>query len=176
MWAAKLAAGLILNLVSAQWADRRAAKELSMHTATTPLPDILHSILPVIPFSSPDIFLLSLLAILIANGNYYDDAHMWALQVSVVLRAAVIHITLMPTCVPHPKSPPNGLYSKFFHCSHDLMFSGHTLCFLYVGACMHNSLVSVIGPLMLIAARQHYTIDVCVAFVVYQYVYLLYNN
>ena len=175
MWAIKLASGVILNIVSAQWAQRRAYNELGKRAAT-PLPDILHMTLPVIPFSSPDMFLFLSFAVFVVSGAYDNAAHMWALQTSVLLRAVAMHLTLVPTCVPNASSHPSGFYAKCFHSTHDLMFSGHTLCFLYIGGCMGAPFVSVCGPLMLIAARQHYTIDVCVAALVYQYVYMLYYN
>lgn len=174
MWAFHLAVGVVLNIASAQWAGRRAHKELGKRVASA-LPDILHMTFPIIPFSSPDVFLFVSFAALIFSDVYENAAHMWALQTSVYVRAATMHLTLMPTCVPKASSASSGLYAKFFHSTHDLMFSGHTLCFLYIGGCLQAPFVSVCGPLMLVAARQHYTIDVCVAALVYHYAYMFYS-
>jgi hypothetical protein len=64
-------------------------------------------------------------------------------------------------------TPPSTIYSKLFLSTHDLMFSGHAIIFIGIGQIWNNITIQVVGPLLLVLARQHYTIDVCVSGLVY---------
>ena len=49
----------------------------------------------------------------------------------------------------------------------DLMFSGHSLFFIASGNMLNNNYIKILGPFLLVVARYHYTIDVCVSGLVY---------
>ena len=54
--------------------------------------------------------------------------------------------------------------------THDLMFSGHTILFIAMGNMLQMPFIYVVGSILLIIARQHYTIDVLVAGLVWYFV------
>lgn len=62
-------------------------------------------------------------------------------------------------------------YSRLLMSQHDYMYSGHTCIFMFLGGALPGMLgygVQFACPLLLLtASRQHYTIDVVVAMVVY---------
>ena len=66
------------------------------------------------------------------------------------------------------------IYSYFFNQEFDLMFSGHTCVFIFIGKVLDNELglyVQLMLPITLIMARQHYSIDVLCSMFVYNYFY-----
>ena len=78
----------------------------------------------------------------------------------------------MPTCMPKPNKTEN-IYTKWFISTHDLMFSGHSIIFISIGNMLNNNFIKIVGPFLLVVARYHYTIDVCVSGLVY---FFIYNN
>ena len=78
----------------------------------------------------------------------------------------------MPTCVPQPKEEEKNIYKKFFLSTHDLMFSGHALFFISFGKMQQNIIFEYFCPIILIISRQHYTVDIFVSFLTYNYIYL----
>jgi hypothetical protein len=63
-------------------------------------------------------------------------------------------------------------YKKLFLSTHDLMFSGHTCIFMFFGKIIGGHIGIIIGyltPVLLVMARQHYTIDILVSMIVYNY-------
>ena len=69
-----------------------------------------------------------------------------------------------------------NIYKNIFHSTHDLMFSGHTLFFIAIGNILNSLFIQFFGPFLLVIARQHYTIDIFVSFLVYYYVYSKIDN
>lgn len=140
----------------------------------TPLPDLLHVYTPKINTYIPDYFLgLSILyALLFYNNEYHNiEENLWTFANCVMLRSFSVFLTIKPTCMPENKKLYQSYYSSLFHTTHDLMFSGHTLCFAFIGYITQTPTVYYIGPTLLVLARQHYTIDAIMAGLVYNYMY-----
>ena len=65
--------------------------------------------------------------------------------------------------------------------THDLMYSGHTIVFIFLGKMIEDdyysniflyisgNIIQYIFPISLILSRQHYTIDVVVAMITYNF-------
>ena len=157
---------IYVNYLAAQYASYRA-----LRIQDIPLPDIFHDVLPKIHKHSADYLLLSCICILYCNTYEITTINKLRLLISLSLRPIFICLTTFPSCIEEDeKEEDKSLYSKLFLCKHDLMFSGHTCCFLFFG----NAIPGTIGvcirwffPISLIAARQHYTIDVIVAMLVF---------
>ena len=173
---------LALNTYSATHVKYIAEKRMAQ--PYTPLPDIIHDYCPPIPSYTPDI----LLGILIYYTFWINDTlleverNINCFLYASLLRSIFIHATIFPTCISKPKAivkrtlyNPIYLltttYSKLFLSTHDLMYSGHTLVFMLVGKMMNQQIIQYICPFTLVCARQHYTIDVCVSILVYNYIY-----
>lgn len=140
-----------------------------------PLPDIVHLTTPKIDTYIPDYFLWSscCYALLYYNGEYnHLHENMWTFSICLIVRALFVFITMMPTCMTSQIKYNSSYYETMFHSTHDLMFSGHTLCFAFIGYVTETPLIYYIGPILLVLARQHYTIDVIMAGLIYNYVYL----
>ena len=100
---------------------------------------------------------------------------------SLFFRSITTQLTIIPTCMTKPTKAPTNVYTEAFVSTHDLIYSGHTLVFLFFGKLIEveytkNILLFTIGkviqyifPVTLIVARQHYTIDVVVAIIMYNY-------
>ena len=110
---------VIFNALSA-WVVAKRAKCL-LKTPYAALPDLGHIMLPQLPHYSPDIFLVAVLCLIVAVGKDSESTHnvVWATIWAGVIRGFTTHLTLMPS--PLPQTAWFG--------THDLMFSGHTLCF-----------------------------------------------
>jgi len=149
-----------LNFASSRLAARRA-NALFQHPFK-PLPDLGHVVLPRIPIWAPDAYLNVTLAVLWLNRNHLPGltAALPAATLSLAIRAATIHLTLLPS--PLPPTTPAWVGT------HDLMFSGHTICFCAAGHALGVSWLAAVGALVIIAARTHYTIDVMMAMLVFQ--------
>ena len=154
------------------WSAHKAKKiaETSLTEPYKPLPDLLHDTLPSIPFYFPDIYLglSTLYATIYWDPSVNFELQIWVLMYCFMLRSIFVLLTILPTCVPAPAPVCNQTScSSPFHSTHDLMFSGHSLCFLFIGTITSTPLICIIGPISLVMARQHYTIDVCVSGLVY---------
>ena len=155
-----------VNYLAAQYASFRALK-----VQDNPLPDILHDVLPKIHKHSPDYLLLCCLVFILCCNTEISTVNSLRLLISLSLRPIFICLTTFPSCVEEDeKEEDKSLYTKLFLSTHDLMFSGHTCCFLFFGSAIPGTMGFCIRwffPLSLIAARQHYTIDVVVAMLVF---------
>ena len=168
--------GLLLNIISSVKVKKRA--ELLLVQPYTPLPDLIHDIFPKIPTISPDYLLNYFLIKSILYYNYLTDIEKNILCVGICLmiRSCSVFLTILPTCMPRPITPPSTIYSKLFLSTHDLMFSGHAIIFIGIGQIWNNITIQVVGPLLLVLARQHYTIDVCVSGLVYYCIFKQLDN
>ena len=140
------------------------------------LPDIIHDNVAPIYFYIPDRFMLLLIGLTIINIYSLTEVstNLICLIICLIIRSFVIGFTILPSCIPHDIiDKPKSFYDKMFLSSHDLMFSGHTICYFFFGNILNLNIVKIIGPFLSVAARQHYTIDVLVASIVYSYVFLL---
>lgn len=165
-----LGLGLLMNMVASHGVHYYAL--LTMEDPFMPLPDIIHSLAPKVNTYVPDYFLW--ISIIYALFGYRDqyidlDENTWTLAKCLIVRSFTVFLTPMPTCMHEPKKNHETYYEYFFHSTHDLMFSGHTLCFIFLGNITNTSTISYIGPSLLVLSRQHYTIDVIVAGLVYSY-------
>ena len=115
--------------------------------------------------------LSSLWTVFPIEGKYTDVV---TLLCCLTLRPIFICVTTFPSCVEMTDS--KSMYSKLFLSTHDLMFSGHTCIFTFCGFVIGGPMGFVIKflfPISLIAARQHYTIDVIVAMFIYRFCALM---
>ena len=166
--------GTFVNLVSAAFTQHIAIGLLE--EPYKPLPDIVHICTPKINSFMPDYFLGSsaLYALTYYNDLKDIEKNLSVFVVCLYIRSITMFLTIMPTCMPYSATIKQSYYSSLFHTSHDLMFSGHSLCFFFLGNITNAPIVNYVGPFLLVVARQHYTIDVLVSALIYNYVYLLY--
>ena len=164
----------LLNIISGQIVKKRA--HLKFTNPYKPLPDLLHNILPIIPFHIPDYFLIYSIIVVLYNYNVLINVkiNLIILIYCFFIRAIFINLTILPSCTPININKDN-IYNKYIIGTHDLMFSGHTLLFITFGEILKNCCliqsyyIQYIGPLLLILARQHYTIDILVSGLIYNY-------
>lgn len=160
---------VFVNHLASKFASTRA-----LLIQNKPLPDILHDVFPKIHYHLPDYLLLSCFLYTYFNFQvHYID--IFRLLCSLSLRPIFICLTTFPASDQEERKNPS-FYDKIFLSKHDLMFSGHTCCFQFFGSVIggyEGHCVRWLLPLSLIAARQHYTIDVVVAMLVYQEMYLI---
>jgi hypothetical protein len=165
-----LGIGILMNIISSHGVYYYAM--LTMDEPFDPLPDVIHSLTPKIKTYIPDYFLwISIIYALFGyNDDYVNlDENSWVLAKCIIVRSFSVFLTPMPTCMPVAEKNPTTYYEYFFHSTHDLMFSGHTLCFIFLGNITNTPSINYIGPSLLVLSRQHYTIDVIVAGLVYSY-------
>lgn len=169
MYYVPLVLGIIMNIVSGNYVRERAEERLLQ--PYNPLPDIIHDYFRKIPLIVPDVFLLFCILLLVYEYPYILDfeKNVFTIGICTMIRSFSVCLTTMPTCMVKP-SGNNNLYSKCFLNTHDLMFSGHSLFFIGIGKMMNSFIIATVGPFLLVIARQHYTIDVCVSFLVYFFV------
>ncbi len=136
----------------------------------TPLPDVLHDVLPTIHTYAPDYALLACAAATVWYGMHFTTSDVVCLFLSWSFRLAFVCLTTFPPCI-RPETIADTAYSRLLMSQHDLMYSGHTCVFMFLGGALPGMLgygVQFACPLLLLtASRQHYTIDVVVAMVVY---------
>lgn len=168
-----LVIGTIINLVSAMWTQIAVIRLMS--GPYDALPDLIHLTTPAIDTFIPDYFLgaSTLYAITCYDNLENVEKNLTVLVICIYLRSITMFLTMMPTCMPERDPTQGSFYGSLFHTTHDLMFSGHSLCFFYIGSITNTPVIYFVGPFLLIVARQHYTIDVLVSALVYNYVYLL---
>ena len=83
-------------------------------------------------------------------------------------------LTILPACMPKQEDKIS-LYDKFFLSTHDLMFSGHTCFFIFMGKIIGGYTEYFIGyilPITLVMSKIHYSIDIFVSMFVYNYINL----
>lgn len=169
--------GIYLNAISSEYVKQRAIKLLK--NPYTPLPDIIHYYTPHINLIIPDIFLLC--STMFALYNYKTLINvkkiLLCLGICTICRAITLNLTIMPTCMSESKDKDkDNFYSRYFHSTHDLMFSGHTLFFIAISDLLSIMPIKIIGSILLIMSRQHYTIDVLVSWLVYYNVLHIINS
>jgi len=162
--------GFVMNIMSSIYVRNRAEKLLK--DPYIPLPDIIHDTFPKIPILIPDYFLLFCFCLSIFHHSslIHIEKNILCIGICTIMRSFSVIMTTMPTCMPIPKKTEN-IYIKLFHSPHDLMFSGHSLFFIAFANMMNLYFVKIVGPLLLIISRQHYTIDIFGSHLVYYFVY-----
>ena len=165
-----LICGLLMNCISSQYVKQKA--ETLLTQPYQPLPDIIHNIFPQINVLIPDYFLLICLCLIIYNIDSLVEfnRNLLSLAICTIIRSFSVFFTIMPTCMPKPTTKKN-FYTRYFLSTHDLMFSGHSLFFIAIGNMLNNIFISIIGPLLLVISRQHYTIDICGSGLIYYYIW-----
>ena len=173
---------VFLNKIAARRV--RSVAETRLESPYLPLPDLGHDMLPKLPLHLPD-YLLVASIVLFSSRLYFVPLsqallgrHLEAVAHSLMLRSFTVIATVFPTCVPRPPNKQT-LYQETFVSTHDLMFSGHTLVFTFLGSvikteyepilCWLGNIVTFLLPMTLIMSRQHYTNDVIVSAIVYRY-------
>jgi len=186
-----------LNYLSSTNCKQNA--ELYLENPYTPVYDIIHNNTPRINLNIPDYLLLLskisivikyLSIILLLEDDVYGkfiikfNREIICLIYSFLLRGITTRLTIIPTCMPKPNIEKKTIYdniSIIIGYTHDLMYSGHTIMFIFLGKMIeenYNSniflylsgnMIQFIFPLSIILARQHYTIDVVVAMIVYNF-------
>jgi hypothetical protein len=73
--------------------------------------------------------------------------------------------------MPEPTLKINNYYENTLLSTHDLMFRGHSLFFICLSNITQTPIIKLIGPLLLVVARQHYTIDVIGSGLIYYFIY-----
>lgn len=120
-----------------------------------PLVDLVHQLTPAAPVWVPDVILLAVLPLFCYAKLDSTDTRLRALGLAFTARSVLIHLTRLPSPVPV------GAYCYGW----DMFVSGHTLIFCACAAATPG--LSALGCLSLIVSRQHYTIDVVGAAMVY---------
>lgn len=151
---------LKLNLAASEYAMRNALQELSAPYAA--LPDVLHYVLPTVSVHAPDAAVALAVGLAVAAT---DEETVNRVLLCFLVRPLYVCSTRLPS--PMKKG-------AYFH-THDLVFSGHTIVFLAAAHVLYTThstalsmIVGTIGPLLSIASKQHYTLDVLVAFAVWK--------
>tara|TARA_B110001450_G_C17413311_1_gene396702 strand:+ start:91 stop:654 length:564 start_codon:yes stop_codon:yes gene_type:complete len=171
-----------LNYLSSIKCKKLAEKHLD--NPYVPVYDIIHKNTNKISTDVPEYLLaLSFIFALInylffVTENYNEklNNNISYLIYSLILRAVTTCTTIIPTCMPIPIGEKSA-YKKIFVSTHDLMYSGHTIIFIFFGKMLeYNSSTNILGkvvqyifPISLILSRHHYTTDVIVSFLVYNF-------
>jgi hypothetical protein len=157
-----------INKLASLYATKRS---LLLNEPYKPLPDLLHDFLPVTDIKLPDYILLLLFFFHILS-NEVNNIDYSKLINSLLIRPIFVISTTLPTCVPFIENEDKSYYQLLFVNYHDLMFSGHTIFFIFFSE-KYNSyvkyLIKYVCPLSLISSRQHYTIDIFVSYLVYYF-------
>ena len=163
--------GMCLNMLTVSNVRKRA--ELLLTNPYVPLPDIIHNNVPKIPIFIPDYFLWLCGGVFFYNYNslLHVEKNVLCLGLCTIIRSFSVFLTVLPSCMSKPDDKIESIYRKLFVSTHDLMFSGHSLFFISIGNMLNNDFIKITGPLLLVIARYHYTIDVCVSGLVYFFVY-----
>ena len=169
-----------LHICCVKYTKYRAEKYLRY--PYEPLPDILQEILPTMDFGLPDKLLFISFLYMIGDVSLRDkytviNEEIVPLLCMLSIRPFFCCLTTLPACIP--KNDGSSFYNDIFVSSHDLMFSGHTCSFIFLGKIINGSIGTFIGyilPLSLITSKVHYSIDVFVSMIIYNYIVLLINN
>ena len=160
------------NKLAAIYSKNRAEKRLKNPYES--LPDLLHEYLPKTHLHTPDYVLLCVICYSMSKIKKFNVFTFHSLMYSLLTRPFFVCVTTLPTCVPKPIKK-QSLYSKYFISTHDLMYSGHTSIFIFLGSILGGKLgwiIKYLFPILLITSRQHYTIDILVSHLIF----LVYNK
>ena len=153
----------------------RAEKYLD--NAYSPLPDIIQEKFPDLDIKVPDKLLfttiLSTIVFVLWNDNFIIvNEQLFVLLTALSIRSFFCCLTILPaSCIPIHKC--TSLYDKLCLSTHDLMFSGHTCFFIFMGKIINGYTGYIVGyifPITLIMSKIHYSIDVFVSMFVYNYI------
>ena len=151
---------LRLNTAASDYAMRSAHRDLSAPYEA--LPDILHSVLPEVSIYAPDVAVFMAMAVSVAVAD------------ATTVNRVIICFMIRPLFVCSTRLPSPMQQGSYFY-THDLVFSGHTIVFIAASHVLFEThslalaaVVGMVGPLLSIASRQHYTLDVIVAVAVWQ--------
>ena len=162
------------NIESSKYVKKRA--ESQMKYPYESLPDIIHDNFPPIYFYTPDRFLmiLSAISIIYVNSLLEIYKNLLCLGICLFIRSFFIRITIFPSCIPRNRiNKKLPLYDQCFLSSHDFMFSGHTIFYFFFGNILNYNIIKIIGPILSVTSRQHYTIDVIIAGIIFSYIFYL---
>ena len=171
MWYIILWVGVIvyLNHLASNFAANRAKR-----IPDQPLPDILHDVCPAWDNHIPDYLLFVCIVYAMLGGSYPSTVDWYNLLTCLTWRPVFICLTTFPTCYASGVEHDEGsLYGRLFLRKHDLMFSGHTCWFVFIGRLIGGvtgGMVQFLFPFSLVCARYHYTLDIIVAMMVYEFV------
>ena len=126
---------IYLNKLAANYTKDRAEKYFD--NAYLPLPDIIQENLPNLDIKTPDkllfITIFYTIIFVILNKNYkIVNEQLFILLFTFSIRPFFCCLTILPACMPKQEDKIS-LYDKFFLSTHDLMFSGHTCFFIFMG-------------------------------------------
>lgn len=184
---------LIINIISNTYFSIRNKEiaEKKMKNAYIALPDIIQDNLIITPINIPDYFIFFLFIILFTKIFYYNlkiinlYENLYCLNFSLLLRSIIIPLTILPSPMPIILVNKHNIYQKIFNSSHDLIFSGHTLIFIFLSNLIYcNNIIfytiSIISkyflPFLLVTSKQHYTIDIVIAMFIYRYFMYFIND
>ena len=149
-----------INIAASWYAMRSALRDLQAPYGA--LPDILHGVLPEVSIYAPDA------AVFLAMMSAVADAD------QAIVNRVLLSFMVRPLFVCSTRLPSPMKKGTYFH-THDLVFSGHTIIFLAAAHVLYGTrsiapaaVVGIVGPLLSIASKQHYTLDVLVAVAVWQ--------
>lgn len=144
-------------------------------TAAAPLHDVLHAGLPNLRSYEAAIDLVPLLLVFVVAYLYLLDGLdasllnglVWSYAVLMILRALTFSVTILPSPVCSRRTKNLSIGG-----CHDLVFSGHVTATLLLAHTVYThdprygvalTLYCVLGSLLVVATRAHYTLDVLVA-------------
>jgi hypothetical protein len=181
-------AGYFANIASATIAGKRFEKGKPV------LDDIGMLLLPKIPYWWSDAwfllwvpFCLIKLVLVSENGLSILIRNLVIYGTALGVRGFFLNLSLLPD--PNPEclhfEPHVQMYSPFELTCGDMMYSGHTAlwviltcCWLKYGTSLWDRIIGVLGTLIgmviLVAARSHYTLDVAVGAVMGSMIWLSY--
>lgn len=191
-----------LNYLASKNCKKNA--ELYLENPYNPVYDIIQYHAPIINLHTPDYLILLtaitayiryLFLLLLTSNDIYTifiikfNKHIINLVYSFLLRGITTRLTIIPTCMPKPTVPKKNLSNYYYYnnvslmigYTHDLMYSGHTIVFIFLGKMIEDdyysniflyisgNIIQYIFPISLILSRQHYTIDVFIAMITYNF-------
>ena len=117
--------------------------------------------------------ILSTIVFVLWNDNFIIvNEQLFVLLTALSIRSFFCCLTILPaSCIPIHKC--SSSYDKLFLSTHDLMFSGHTCFFIFMGKIINGYTGYIIGyilPITLVMSKIHYSIDIFVSMFVYNYI------
>lgn len=161
----------VLNIMSIFSTNYIAEKYIEKPYET--LPDIIMKNTKPINVHVPDYVMILILSYILCFENIlYNHT---VLTYCYFIRFLTLHMTIFPSPLQSNKNIRNTIIYKI-NSTHDLMFSGHTIMFMYIGDVFENNIINFVikylFPILMVLSRQHYTIDIFVSMIVYNYIKL----